>query len=272
MLNESTLAENTALVPVKNEPTGGYGGVIIVARNVELTVQGCRATSNTVEGDAGTKSQTMAGGFMSTCFSARATLSDSHFVANQARLSTGTVRAVDSASISSCEITSAFGGAVMRSNTARALGGPGNSQQEGARGGALFVAAPGVAKLAECRLLDNVAVIFVAAVSASGGALYIEGSAGSATSQSAVATLKSCTLRNSTALLAGLWYVIVAVPSQADTRLSSIGATWSTNALGGMFVTLWIARLPQSHRPTVLRSPVNGSEAPMWKGFTCSGM
>jgi len=75
-----------------------------------------------------------------------------------------------------------------------------------------------------------------------------------------------CTLRNSTALLAGLWYV--AVPSQADTRLSSIGATWSTNAFGGMFITLWIARLPLSHRRTVLRSPVNGSEAPMWKGFT----
>ena len=39
-----------------------------------------------------------------------------------------------------------------------------------------------------------------------------------------------------------------------------------------MFLTLRIARLPLSHRPTVLRSPVNGSEAPMWKGFTCSGM
>ena len=112
VLSESTLAENTALVPVKNEPTGGYGGAIFVARNVELTVQGCRATSNTVEGDAGTKGQTMAGGFTSTCSAARVTLSDSHFVANQARLSTGTVRAVDSASISSCEITSAFGGAV----------------------------------------------------------------------------------------------------------------------------------------------------------------
>ena len=112
VLNESTLAENTAFVPIKNELTAGYGGAIFVARNVELTVQGCRATSNTVEGDAGTKSQTMAGGFTSTCSSARVTLSDSHFVANQARLSTGTVRAVDSASISSCEITSAFGGAV----------------------------------------------------------------------------------------------------------------------------------------------------------------
>jgi hypothetical protein len=65
---------------------------------------------------------------------------------------------------------------------------------------------------------------------------------------------------------------IVAVPSQADTRLSSIGVTWSTNALGGMFLTLSIARLPLSHRPTVLRSPLNGSEAPMRKGFTCSGM
>jgi hypothetical protein len=85
VLNESTLAENTALVPVKNEPTGGYGGAIFVARNVELTVQGCRATSNTVEGDAGTKGQTMAGGFTSTCSSARVTLSDSHFVANQAK-------------------------------------------------------------------------------------------------------------------------------------------------------------------------------------------
>ncbi len=113
----------------------------------------------------------------------------------------------------------------MRSNTARAFGGPSNSQQEGARGGALFVAAPGVAKLAECRLLNNVAEIFVAAVSASGGALYIEGSTGSATSQSAEATLTSCTLRNSTALPAGLWYAVVAVPSQADTRLSPIGAT-----------------------------------------------
>ena len=39
-----------------------------------------------------------------------------------------------------------------------------------------------------------------------------------------------------------------------------------------MFLTLWIARLPLSHRPTVLRSQLNGSEAPMWKGFTCSGM
>ena len=34
VLNESTLAENTALVPVKNEPTGGYGGAIFVARNI----------------------------------------------------------------------------------------------------------------------------------------------------------------------------------------------------------------------------------------------
>ncbi len=66
VLNKSTLAENTALVPVKNEPTGGYGGAIFVARNIELTMQGCRGTSNTV-GDAGTKSQTMAGGFVSTC-------------------------------------------------------------------------------------------------------------------------------------------------------------------------------------------------------------
>ena len=115
----------------------------------------------------------------------------------------------------------------MRSTTAGAFGGSSNSQQEGARGGALFVAAPGVAKLAECRLLDNVAEIFVAAVSASGGALYIEGSTGSATSQSAEATLTSCTSRNSTALLAGLWYVVVAVPSQADTRSSSIGVTGS---------------------------------------------
>jgi hypothetical protein len=56
---------------------------------------------------------------------------------------------------------------------------------------------------------------------------------------------------------------IVAVPSQADTRLSSIGVTWSTNALGGMFLTLWIARLPLSHGPIVLRSPLNGSEARM---------
>ena len=153
----------------------------------------------------------------------------------------------------------------MRSNTARALGGPGNSQQEGARGGALFVAAPGVAKLAECRLLDNVAEIFVAAVSASGGAMYIEPSTGSATRKSAEATLTSCTLRNSTARLAGLWYVIVAVPSQADTRLSSIGATWSTNAFGGMFITLWSARLPLSHRRTVLRSPVNGSDVGVYE-------
>jgi len=153
----------------------------------------------------------------------------------------------------------------MRSNTARAFGGPSNSQQEGARGGALFVAAPGVAKLAECRLLDNVAEIFVAAVSASGGAMYIEPSTGSATSKSAEATLTSCTLRNSTALPAGLWYVIVAVRSQADTRLSSIGATWSTNAFGGMFITLWIARLPLSHRRTVLRSPVNRSDVGVYE-------
>ena len=40
VLSESTLAENTAFVPIKNEPTGGYGGAIFVARNVELTVQG----------------------------------------------------------------------------------------------------------------------------------------------------------------------------------------------------------------------------------------
>ena len=56
---------------------------------------------------------------------------------------------------------------------------------------------------------------------------------------------------------------IVADPSQTDKRLSSIGVTWSTNALGGMFLTLWIARLPLSHGPIVLRSPVNGGEAPM---------
>ena len=55
---------------------------------------------------------------------------------------------------------------------------------------------------------------------------------------------------------------IVAVPLQADTRLSSIGLTWSTNVLGGMFLTLWIARLLLSHGPIVLRSPVNGSESP----------
>ena len=60
---------------------------------------------------------------------------------------------------------------------------------------------------------------------------------------------------------------IVAAPSQADTRFSSIGVTWSTNALGGMFLTLWIARLPLSHGPIVLRSPVNGSEAPMADGL-----
>jgi hypothetical protein len=52
---------------------------------------------------------------------------------------------------------------------------------------------------------------------------------------------------------------IVAVPLQADTRLSSIGLTWSTNVLGGMFLTLWIARLLLSHGPIVLRSPVNGA-------------
>ena len=59
---------------------------------------------------------------------------------------------------------------------------------------------------------------------------------------------------------------IVAVPSEADTRLTSIGVTWSTNALGGTFLTLWIARLPLSHGPIVLRSPVNGGEAPMCGG------
>jgi hypothetical protein len=53
---------------------------------------------------------------------------------------------------------------------------------------------------------------------------------------------------------------IVAVPSQADTRLSSIGVTWTTNALGGTFLPLWIARLPLSHGPIVLRSPVNGAK------------
>ena len=79
----------------------------------------------------------------------------------------------------------------MRSTPARAFGGSRNSQQEGARGGALVVAAPGVAELAECRLLDNVAEIFVAAVSASGGNMYIEPSPGSATSKSAEATLTS---------------------------------------------------------------------------------
>jgi hypothetical protein len=36
---------------------------------------------------------------------------------------------------------------------------------------------------------------------------------------------------------------------------------WTTSALGGMFLALWIARLPLSHGPIVLRSPVNGSEA-----------
>jgi hypothetical protein len=64
---------------------------------------------------------------------------------------------------------------------------------------------------------------------------------------------------------------IVAVPSQADTRLSSIGVTWSTNVLGGMFLALWIARLPLSHRPTLLRSPLDGSERPCGRALRAAG-
>jgi hypothetical protein len=156
----------------------------------------------------------------------------------------------------------------MRSTTAGAFGGSSNSQQEGARGGALFVAAPGVAKLAECRLLDNVAEIFVAAVSASGGALYIEGSTGSATSQSAEATLTSCTLRNSTALLAGLWYVVVAVPSQADTRLSSIGQ----RSRGHVHYALDCKAAAESSSDRASFPGKRERSAHVWKDFTCSGM
>ena len=34
----------------------------------------------------------------------------------------------------------------------------------------------------------------------------------------------------------------------------------------GMFLTLWMARLPLRHRPIVLRSPVNGSESAIGRG------
>ena len=34
----------------------------------------------------------------------------------------------------------------------------------------------------------------------------------------------------------------------------------------GMFLTLWMARLPLRHRPVVLRSPVNGSESAIGRG------
>ena len=34
----------------------------------------------------------------------------------------------------------------------------------------------------------------------------------------------------------------------------------------GMFITLWMARLPLRHRPIVLRSPVNGSESAIGRG------
>jgi hypothetical protein len=74
---------------------------------------------------------------------------------------------------------------------------------------------------------------------------------------------------------------IVAVPprSQADCHAiiimihRSIGVTWSINALGGMFLTLsklkgfgLQGRRCSSHGPIVLRSPVNGSEAPCTGG------
>jgi hypothetical protein len=34
----------------------------------------------------------------------------------------------------------------------------------------------------------------------------------------------------------------------------------------GIFITLWMARLPLRHRPIVLRSPVNGSESAIGRG------
>ena len=34
----------------------------------------------------------------------------------------------------------------------------------------------------------------------------------------------------------------------------------------GMFLTLWMARMPLGHRPIVLRSPVNGSESAIGRG------
>ena len=34
----------------------------------------------------------------------------------------------------------------------------------------------------------------------------------------------------------------------------------------GMFLTLWMARMPLRHRPIVLRSPVNGSESAIGRG------
>jgi hypothetical protein len=34
----------------------------------------------------------------------------------------------------------------------------------------------------------------------------------------------------------------------------------------GMFIALWMARLPLRHRPIVLRSPVNGSESAIGRG------
>ncbi len=49
---------------------------------------------------------------------------------------------------------------------------------------------------------------------------------------------------------------IVAVPSQANTRLPSIGVTWSTNALGACSYALDCKTAAES-------CPVNGSEAPM---------
>ncbi len=55
-------------------------------------------------------------------------------------------------------------------------------------------------------------------------------------------------------------------------RRRSIGVTWSTNALGDMFITLWIARLPLSHGPIVLRSRKRGRKRPSRTSFMGNGM
>ena len=54
---------------------------------------------------------------------------------------------------------------------------------------------------------------------------------------------------------------VVSVPSQADTQISSIGVTWSTNALGACSLRFGIAGQPLSHGPIVLRSPVRERSA-----------
>ena len=60
---------------------------------------------------------------------------------------------------------------------------------------------------------------------------------------------------------------VFAVPSQADTQLSPISVSWSTNALIPWSAGIRSQDSPPSHGPIVLRSPVNGSEAPMADGL-----